>query len=166
MGNFRGSLVSRNPEALASDHARPHQQQVAGILGIVWRLERVVEAKRPVGLLEVDDGGMSDVKIGERTGEKLLDRLDAVGVIGYGSAVARARAKRGRPAASLSLRPSAFPSASRVSFPVRSMLFMAARLLRQFNQFAAVGRHQQAVVGLQIAADLAKGNQFIRRVEE
>src|SRR5258708_7764862 len=61
-----GFFGLQESEAFVSDHARPQQKQVAGILGVVLRLKRVVKAEGLVGLLNVEEGRVGDVKIGHR----------------------------------------------------------------------------------------------------
>ena len=45
------------------------------------------------------------------------------------------------------------------------MLFIAESLFGKFDEFSAFWRHQQAIICLEISADLAERCAFIRRVE-
>src|SRR4029077_20789302 len=100
-----------------------------------------------------------------RTSQKAFDRFDSIGVVRY------------RPQ-SPALRPSPisqsnfFNVALQHPVPVESKLAHALdavhgrRLLRQLNQIAAVRRYQEAVIRLQVSSNLAKGRQFVGRIEE
>src|SRR6267154_298692 len=46
-----------------SDHARPNQEQVASVLGIIQSFERVVESKGQTSLLKIDDRSLGNTKI-------------------------------------------------------------------------------------------------------
>ena len=62
----------------------------------------------------------------------------------------------------------AFQGAGRVQSELGGALnaVHVRRLRRKLDQFAAIGHDQQAVIGLQVAADLAKRRQFVGRVEK
>ncbi len=70
------------------------------------------------------------------------------------------------PTSTSSTSPLNFPLASSVSLPTRCDTVHRRRLLRQLDQFAAFRCHQQAVVRLQVSANLTEGCQIVGRVEE
>ena len=70
-GELPGFFSLQESLTFVPDHARPHQQKIAGVLGVVRRLERVVEAERLIGLLKIDKAGVGDVKTGKRTCREL-----------------------------------------------------------------------------------------------
>ena len=77
---------------LAADPAASHPSAPGAgvdklILGEHWSLQSSakVEAKGQIGLVKVDEAGMSKAKTTQRTAQKVLDWLDAVGVLGYGA---------------------------------------------------------------------------------
>jgi hypothetical protein len=49
-GLFPGFLGFQKPRTLVSDHAGPHQEQIAGIFGVVHRLEGIVKAEGLVAI--------------------------------------------------------------------------------------------------------------------
>src|SRR5258706_3025067 len=82
---FARLLGLENSRRQAAYHSRAQQEQIAGILGVAVRLERVVEAEGLIGVLKIYYRGMRNSKTGERIGEQALDRLDAVNVLGHGA---------------------------------------------------------------------------------
>jgi len=48
---------------LDAEYAWPNQEKSAGVLGIVLRLKRIVEAERQLRLLDVNQGGFRYVKV-------------------------------------------------------------------------------------------------------
>src|ERR1700689_1687845 len=68
-GKLARLLALKEVKALVSEYARPDQQQSAGVFGIVIGFEGVVKAEGQVGLLQVDHGGVGDVKTGKRIAE-------------------------------------------------------------------------------------------------
>ncbi len=70
---------------LDSDRSQSYEKQVAGTLRVVVSVERVVETKGLIRQVEIDDARLCDVKIGKRSGQRSLNRLDLVFVVGHGA---------------------------------------------------------------------------------
>ena len=118
--------------------------------------EGVLRLERKLFFLEVGDAGASDPEEGERVGEKLLERLDAVG--GF-SAQQDGAAMRGG-IADAEFVDAAFEGAGGIEGKLAGALdaIGGRRRLRNLNEFAAVGSNEQGPVALFVAGNLAEGN--------
>ena len=100
----------------------------------------------------------------KRTCEQVFDRFDLIGALVH---VSQTPAFTGGPVAHTGFADLTFQRAGRIERQLAGSLRCCSwrGLLRQFDQFSALGRHQQPVIFLQVSTDFSERRQFVRRIE-
>ena len=163
--NSRRSFDSRIADPFIPSTRGRTSNRITRLFRVVIRFKAVIEDQGPLRMIQIRHACMHDPEARKRARQKALEWLDPIHAL---IDCAQPPALRGSSIAKTGFLyiPGQFSFAVERQFPCPLDAVCGRRLLWHLNEFAAFGRHQQAIICLKVPSNPSEGRHLVGGIKE